>query len=39
VSYLNDFVWPFSRKTFNTFAIGGMRTSFNENAEGCKKIL
>jgi hypothetical protein len=34
-SYLNDFVWPFSRKTFSTFAIGGMRTSLRENAEGC----
>jgi hypothetical protein len=39
VSYLNDFVWPFSRKTFSTFAIGGMRTSFNENAEGCRNEI
>lgn len=34
-SYLNDFVWPFSRNTFSTFAIGGTRTSLSEKAEGC----
>lgn len=33
--YLKDLVWPFSRKTFSTFAIGGMRTSLSENADGC----
>lgn len=36
-SYLNDFVWPFSRKTLSTLAIGGTRTSLSENADGCGK--
>lgn len=35
-SYLNDFVCPFSKKTFNTFAICGTCKSPNENADGFK---
>lgn len=33
-SYLNDLVCPFSRKTFNTFAICGTCRSPSENADG-----
>lgn len=36
-SYLNDLVWPFSKKTFNTFAIGGTCKSPNENADCCNQ--
>lgn len=36
VSYLKDFVCPFSRNTFNTFAICGTHRSPNENADGYK---
>ena len=37
MSYLNVFVCPFSRKTLRTFAIGGMRTSLSEKAEGYER--
>lgn len=39
VSYLKDFVCPFSRNTFNTFAICGTHRSPNENADGCEKKM
>lgn len=38
-SYLNDFVWPFSKNTFSTLAIGGTHRSPNENADGCNRQI
>lgn len=39
LSYLNDLVCPFSRKTFKTFAIGGTHKSPSEKADGCKENM
>lgn len=38
-SYLNDLVWPFSKKTLSTFGISGTPPSPPLKAEACKQLI